>query len=49
MAAGRPERRDFPSGPAKRVCYESFGMEGFFDFRRGLEYRKIKKHSFLNS
>ena len=34
MAAGRLERRDFPSGPAKRVRMGSTGVEGFFDFRR---------------
>ena len=29
-----PERRDFPFGPAKRVCHGSTGVERFFDFRR---------------
>jgi len=31
---GKRERRNFPSGPAKRVRQGRIGVEGFFDFRR---------------
>ena len=30
------ERKDFPSGPAKRVQMGRVGVEGLFDFSRGL-------------
>jgi hypothetical protein len=33
----KPERKDFPSGPAERVRMGRIGVEGFPDFRRGLE------------
>tara|TARA_R110000868_G_scaffold134459_1_gene346484 strand:+ start:230 stop:574 length:345 start_codon:yes stop_codon:yes gene_type:complete len=39
----KPERRDFPSGPAKRVRQGSTGVEWFFDFRR----LGVARHHFI--
>lgn len=42
--SGKPERKDFPSGPAKRVRMGRIEVKGFFDFRRGLAKMALNYH-----